>query len=292
MPGMRHTLHLVLDYADADGLLSDLPGWSFQDWTVGWDGAGTAPDGVRGQSAVNNLLAVYALGSAARAEDVAGDPQMAAYWRGKKKALAEATLQKFWCERRGLLADTSGQDRFSEHSQCLALLSDILPPEKESRVLKGLLEDADLARTTVYFSHYLFDVLMKYGRSDLFLKRLDLWRGYVKTGLKTPLESPGERARSDCHAWGSHPIYHLLTGVAGIMPAADGFAAVRVAPQPAGLKWIKAAMPTPRGMVSLDLRFDGGKASGTVAIPEGLPATFAWKGAERPLKPGVNRIGE
>ncbi len=292
MPGMRHTLHLILDYADADGLLSDLPGWSFQDWTVGWDGAGTAPDGVRGQSAVNNLLAVYALGSAARAEDVAGDPQMAAYWRGKKKALAEATLRKFWCERRGLVADTSGQDRFSEHSQCLALLSDILPQDKESRVLKGLLEDADLARTTVYFSHYLFDVLMKYGRSDLFLKRLDLWRGYVKTGLKTPLESPGERARSDCHAWGSHPIYHLLTGVAGITPAADGFAAVRVAPQPAGLKWIKAAMPTPRGMVSIDLRFEGGKASGTVVIPEGLPATFAWKGAEHPLKPGANDIDE
>ena len=290
LPGMRHTLHLVLNCVDADGLLSDLPGWSFQDWTVGWDGTGTAPDGRRGLSAVNNLLAVYALGGAARAEDAAGDPQMADYWRAKKKALAEAALRRFWCERRGLVADTSMQDRFSEHSQCLALLSGILPRDREERVLKGLLEDADLARTTVYFSHYLFDVFMKYGRSDLFLKRLDLWRGYVKTGLKTPLESPGERARSDCHAWGSHPIYHLLTGVAGIGPASDGFKSVRIAPQPGGLKWIKATMPTPRGMVSLDLRFEGGRASGTVTIPEGLPATFAWKGAERPLKTGANNI--
>ena len=28
----------------------------------------------------------------------------------------------------------------------------------------------------------------------------------------------------------------------------------------------------------------------TVTIPEGLPATFAWRGAERPLKPGANNI--
>ena len=126
---------------------------------------------------------------------------------------------------------------------------------------------ADLARTTVYFSHYLFDVYVKYGHADRFLKRLDLWRGYVKTGLKTPLEAPGVRARSDCHAWGSHPIYHLLTGVAGIKPAANGFASVRIAPQPGGLGRISARVPTPRGMVSVALRFEGDVPSGTVTLP-------------------------
>ena len=289
MPGMRHTLHLLLNCAGGDGLLTDMPGWNFQDWVLSWD-HGTAPDGQYGTSAVNNLLAVYALGQAARAEDAAGDAMMAAYWRAKKKALAEATLGRFWCERRGLVADTAAQDRFSEHAQCLALLSDILPKDKEARALNGLLEDGDLARTTVYFSHYLFSVYVKYGRTDLFLKRLDLWRDYVKTGLKTPLEAPGRYARSDCHAWGSHPIYHLLTGVAGISPAAEGFKAVRIAPQPGGLKWIKAAMPTPKGMAALDMRFEGGRAEGTATLPEGLPGTFAWNGAESPLHAGVNRI--
>ncbi|MBR4652920.1 MAG: hypothetical protein IKO72_06120 [Kiritimatiellae bacterium] len=290
LPGMRHTLHLILNYVNDEGLLVDLPGWSFQDWVLGWSWHGTAPDGVHGLSSVNNLLAVYALDCAAHAEDAAGDPLMAAYWRTKKKALADATLRKFWCERRGLVADTVRQDCFSEHAQCLALLSDILPPERERRVLDGLLSDADLARTTVYFSHYLFDVYVKYGRTDLFLKRLDLWRGYVKDGLRTPLEAPGLRARSDCHAWGSHPIYHLLTGVAGIRPAADGFSAVSIAPQPGGLKWFKAAMPTPRGQVSLDLRFDGGRVAGTVSLPAGLPGRFAWKGAVQSLQAGVNKV--
>ena len=291
LPGMRHTLHLLLNYANDEGLLVNLPGWSFQDWVEGWNWHGTAPDGMYGLSSVNNLLFVYALDRAARAEDAAGDPLMAAYWRAKKQALAEATLRKFWCEGRGLVADTVKQDCFSEHAQCLALLTDILPPDREKRVLAGLLADSDLTRTTVYFSHYLFDVYVKYGRTDLFLKRLDLWRDYVKTGLKTPLEAPGLRARSDCHAWGSHPIYHLLTGVAGIRPAADGFAAVRIAPQPGGLKWLKASVPTPKGMVAVDLRFEGDRATGTATLPEGLPGTFAWKGLTRPLQAGVNQIG-
>ena len=287
LPGMRHTLSMLLGCANEDGLLEDLPGWSFQDWASGWPRMGVAPDGLRGLSAVNNLLAVHALGFAADVEEAAGEPEMAAYWRLRKKKLAEKTLSRFWNEKRGLVADTVAGDRFSEHAQCLALLSDILPPERERRVLAGLLADSDLVRTTVYFSHYLFDVYVKFGRTDILLKRLDLWRGYVKTGLKTPLESPAAKARSDCHAWGSHPIYHLLTGIAGITPASNGFRSARIAPQPGGLKKIKATMPTPKGMISLDLDFADGTPKGKVALPAGLPGVFEWKGKSRPLEPGV-----
>ena len=187
-----------------------------------------------------------------------------------------------------MVADTAAHDRFSEHAQCLALLSDVLPPDRARRALDGLLESTDLARTTVYFSHYLFDVYVKYGHADRFLKRLDLWRGYVKMGLKTPLEAPGVRARSDCHAWGSHPIYPLLTGVAGIKPAANGFTAVRIAPQPGGLKWLKATMPTPKGDIVLDLQFKDNAVSGSVTVPDALPGTFVWQGTERPLHAGGN----
>ena len=290
LPGMRHTLHLLLNYANEEGLLENLPGWSFQDWVEGWDFYGNAPDGRLGLSAVNNLLCVYALDSAIRVEELAGDKMMADYWRARKKALADAVVAKFWDDRRGMVADTAAHDRFSEHAQCLALLSDILPPDRAARTLDGLLTSPDLARTTVYFSHYLFDVYVKYGHTDRFLKRLDLWRDYVRTGLRTPLEAPGVRARSDCHAWGSHPIYHLLTGVAGIKPASNGFASVRIAPQPGGLKRISARMPTPKGMVSVALRFEDDAPTGTVTLPDGLPGSFVWKGASRPLHAGENTI--
>ncbi len=289
VPGMRHTLHALAGYANGEGLLEDLPGWSFMDWVPGW-AQGNAPDGERGCSAVNNLLFVYALGHAAAIEDAMGDSAMAAYWRTKRDALASAVMARFWSEERGMVADTAAKDCFSEHAQCLALLSGVLPTDKERRALEGLIGSGDLARATVYFSHYLFDTYIKYGRADLMLKRFDLWRDYVKMDLKTPLEKPGDTARSDCHAWGSHPIYHLLTGVAGMKPDSFGFGSVRISPKPGPLKWIKASMPTPKGMVWMDLRFAEGNVTGTVSLPDGLPGTFAWKGGDRPLRQGVNEI--
>ena len=99
---------------------------------------------------------------------------------------------------------------------------------------------------------------------------------------------PGD-ARSDCHAWGSHPAYHLLTGVAGIRPDAAGFARVRVAPQPGGLRWIAAGIPSSKGLVCADLHFDGDRATGTVTLPAGLSGVFVWRGVETPLVPGANR---
>ena len=289
LPGMRHTLHAIMGYVGKDGLLADLPGWSFMDWVEEWN-HGVSPDGEFGKSAVNNLLAVYALTLAARVEDTSGDAAMAAYWRAKAKALSDAVMREFWDEGRGLVADTTAKKTFSEHAQCLALLSGTLPPEREKRAANGIFTATDLTRATVYFSHYLFETYFKYGRADLFLKRLDLWRGYVSIGLKTPQEAPKSHARSDCHAWGSHPIYHLLTGVAGMRPASAGFGSLAVAPQPGGLKRVNASMPTPRGVASVALRFADGAASGTVDIPKGIPAKFEWCGRTADLAPGRNEV--
>lgn len=290
IPGLRQTLSQIDTYRAADGLLADLPGWSFADWSEPWGWFGIAPDGERGCSAVNNLLYVFALRQAAYAERACGDAAMGDYWQTKADAVARAVVAAFWDDERGLVADTRTKDRFSEHAQCLALLADALPPDRAARAFAGLVEATDLAPATVYFSHYLFETYFKFGRADLFFKRLDLWRGFVRDGLRTPPEAPGLRGRSDCHAWGAHPLYHLQTGVAGIRPDADGFARVRVAPQPGPLKFVRATMPSPKGDISVDLKFVDGAAVGTVTLPEGLGGDFVWKGACTPIRAGANAI--
>ena len=261
------------------------------EWTD-WDFYGNAPDGRLGLSAINNLLYVHALQSAAKAEDAVGERDMADCCRSRANAVAAAIRARFWDASRGLVADTVAKDCFSEHAQCLALLADILPSGDRERAFKGLVEVSGLARCTVYFSHYLFETYLKFGRADLFLKKLDLWRGFVSDGLKTPLEAPGARGRSDCHAWGAHPLYHLLTGVAGIRPLTDGFAAVEVAPQFGPLTCIQASLPTPKGTLSVDLRRDGDSLSGMVDVPPGLPAEFVWQGRCRKLHDGINDIND
>ena len=290
LPGMNHTLMGLALHEGPDGLLRDLAGWSFMDWVPKWKG-GVSPDGEGPRpNALNNLFYLYAMRGAAEVEEAVGERELAAYWRAKAERLRPAIVEAFWDDARGLMADTLKKDLYSEHAQCLAILADALSPAQRDRAFKGLVEATDLARTTVYFSHYLFDTYIKMGRSDLFLKRLDLWREYVKMNLCTPLEAPGANARSDCHAWGSHPLYHLHTGVLGVRSDAPFFAKVRIAPQPADLKWIKAKTPHPQGLIETDLKFADGGVSGTVTLPGNLTGTFEWKGNTLPLNPGSQSV--
>ena len=291
LPGIRHSLNGLAQYEDADGLLVGLPGWCFVDWVPQWtkDWRGCAPDGATASprpSAVNNLLYLNVLRAAAVVERAVGDAAMADYWDARARRLAQAVVARFWDERRGLVADTVAKTAFSEHAQVLALLGDALDEARAARAFEGLVSASDLARCTVYFSHYLFKTYFKFGRGDLFLKRLDLWRGYVKMNLTTPLEAPGDNARSDCHAWGSHPLFHLYAGVAGVNPAAPLFRRVRVSPSPGPLKSVKARVPHPDGFVTVDLRFDGDVVRGNVTTP--VPGVFDWKGRKTELKPGLN----
>ena len=296
LPGLRKSMAGMEYYENKDGLLENIPGWNFMDWTEGWDGDGTAP-GCRFGDGVNAELNLYwnlAMRSAAAVESALGNELQAKYWEDKSEKLKQAIVKAFWDDKRGLLADTPAKRDFSEHSQSLALIGDVLPADKAEIAFRHLVEDKDLKRCTVYFSYYLFEAYFKYGRGDLFLKRLDLWRDYVKKGLTTTQEAPdggknGQReSRSDCHAWGAHPIWFMQTGLAGIKSAAPFFEKVRIAPCPGGLKSLRATHPHPKGWIEVDLKFDGDKATGMVVTP--VPGTFEFGGKTVELNAGINAL--
>jgi hypothetical protein len=286
--GLRSMLEQFEPFVNQDGLLENLPGWSFMDWVPQWNN-GDAPDGATGVSSVNNLLYVYALQKSAQVEDCLGEPLLAQRLRAKAMRTAGAVRAKFWDEPRGLMADNLAHTEFSEHGQCLALLTDTLTGNQARRCFAQLLAAPDLKRTTIYFSFYLMETWQKFGRGDLILKRLDFWKDLVKQGLKTPVEEPGN-TRSDCHAWGSHPLFHLHASVAGIRPASPGFRTVRITPEPGGRPKIVSRTPHPDGFIALDLAFANGDCRGTVELPPGITGVFAWQGREQKLNGGVNSI--
>ena len=292
LPGLRDTLSGFEVYERAeDGLLANLPGWSFMDWVPrkGWEG-GWAPGSKTGApNAELNLFYLAALQGAAQVEEAFGNMHLAAHWRAKAEALKPAIVKGFFVEDRGLFASDADRTVFSEHAQCLALLTDVFTGARAQALFAKLVSE-DLCPTSVYFSYYLFETYFKFGRADLFLKRLDMWKGYVKLGATTCLEEPeypGHDSRSDCHAWGAHPLWFLRTGVAGIRSAAPFFARVKVAPQPGALKSLQASYPHPSGrMIEVDLKFADGKATGTVTTP--VAGTFEFGGMKKDLVPGVN----
>ena len=296
LPGMNHTLMGFEAFARADGLLGRTPGWNFVDWVPDWNtasggGGGVPPDGNSDRpNAEINLQYLYALESAIRAERAVGEESLAAHWEARANRLKAAIREWFWDRGRGLFASDIAHANFSEHAQCLALLCDVVTGDEAKRCFESLVTAPDLARGTIYYKHYLFETFFRFGRADLFFANLGFWKDCADWGLSTVLETPGAQSRSDCHGWGSHPLWHLHTGVAGVRSAAPWYGRVLVAPQPAHLKFIRSVTPTPKGDVRLDLRFGDGKASGTVTLPDGLDGDFEWHGVRAPLHPGANEI--
>ena len=289
-PAVRKLLFGIESYANEEGLIGGLPGWSFTDWTSDWR-AGVAPDGYPsgGYSSIINLIYLRCLRGMSEVERFIGEPHLSARWNARAEKVANAVARHFWNEGKGLVSDTLRFDSYSEHASSLALTSGIFSDDIRKKMLCGLESDAKLTRCTVYFSHYLFDALLSGDKGKTFFEKLEPWRDFLVRDLKTPMEAPGD-ARSDCHGWGSHPVYHFLNGVAGVSPKAAGFRSVRVAPVPGQLRRIVARVPHPKGFVSVDLDFADGSAKGSVVLPLGVGGTFEWKGRSSPLSGGENSI--
>ncbi len=286
LPGVRALLEALQTEEDGDGLLVKPPGWLFVDWVPGWH-AGWAPGQWEGRrSALVNLHYLLTLRAAADLENWSGDARMAERSAERANSLAATLARIFWDEARGLWADDESHGSFSQHAQALAVIGRLRVPEVarwEDAAANGL------AAATIYFQHYLFEALGRAGRGDLVLERLDTWRGLVKQGFMTPVESP-EPARSDCHAWGAHPVFHLHATIAGIRPAAPGFRQVRIAPQPGKLGRIDSDLPHPRGMIRLRAAFSGGRVEATVELPPETTGVFVWVGKETALRAGSQTV--
>jgi alpha-L-rhamnosidase len=276
MPGMRAVIEAYLSFRNADGLIQGpASGWNYVDWTPGWKN-GVPPDGDYGVSAVINWQFVYTLRLASQLEEAFGDRELATRCDRVSREVSAAIQQHFWEPVRGLFADDLAKTRFSEHAQCLALLSGLLGDEQRAQIADALLTNAEMARTTIYFTHYLFEGFRLLGppAEDAFFDRLSLWFDLAKHGLVTPFEEP-EPSRSDCHAWGSHPLFHYLATVLGIRPSAIGFATVEIQPHLGPLTHAAGKLPHPSGaFVEVELERRGERLAGTIILPIGVTGTF------------------
>ncbi len=273
---MRAVRERFASHVDAAGRVGWMPGWNFVDWVPSWR-FGEVPGGFDSTSCIIGWQLAYTLGLCAEIEDWAGEPALAERNRDLARRIAGG-CDADWDADRGRYRDGPGLETASEHAQILALLSGFAPAERVPRLLATLAEAPDLARSTVYFSHYLFEVAARFRRPELLFRRLDYWRDLPAQGFTTVPEQP-EPSRSDCHAWGAHPWYHLLASVLGIRPAAPGFAAVRIAPMPGPLTHAEGVWPHALG--DIRVRLDGDH--GEIELPPGLPGTLVLDGREIPL---------
>lgn len=284
--GVRQLVEELTQYLGPDALPGRLPGWSFVDWVPEWT-CGYPPAHEDGDSSLIAMHWVHCLQSAADLERAFGDAELHRRLQRLEAEAKASILRRFYAPETGLFFDDGGHRHLSEHAQVLASLLGITPPDAGHWLER--LRGHTPARCSVYFTHYLLDALWREGRSEPFFEHLGLWRSFLEYGLCTIPEQP-EPTRSDCHAWGAHPLFHACASIAGIRPASPGFRTVRIRPMLGPLRQLEGRMPHPHGEIAFSFRAEGRRAEAQITLPEGIQGTLEAGARIQPLAPGRNAV--
>ena len=287
IPGIRFILEWFISRIGKDGILGPLPYWNHIDGGTGFIN-GSPPGISEGGSAHVTLLLAYTLDRAAEMLERFGYPWDADRFRKISGSLKQKTTELCFDKDRGLIACTPDKQKFSQHTNIFAILTDTFDPAVQKEVTRRILEDPDLVQTTLYFKFYLFQAMKKAGMGGEILGLMKEWETCLDMGFTTFPEH-GINSRSDCHAWAAHPVYDFLNVTCGIGPSSPGFMSVEIRPALGFLEEASCSMPHPDGEIRAAYRREpDGSLHCTIRLPGGLTGTLVYLGKSHPLKAGEN----
>ena len=248
-PNVQRLLSWFEQQVGDKGLLEEVPGWIFTDWTDIDSG---------GEIAALNGLYVGALEAASGLAWQLRDEASAAKYRGRANAVRTDANLYLWSEEKGVYTDGVGSDRISQHVNVLAVLFDIAEEEKRDGIFRAIFDgNGEVVQIgSPYFMFYALDALYRSGRSDqamaIIRKR---WGEMLDAGATAWWEQFNPK-NSWCHGWSAGPTYFLSTEVLGVKPKAPAFRRFEVKPHIGDLKWAKGVMPTVRGDIEVSWKRD------------------------------------
>jgi len=279
-------------YQQADASLKNVPYWNFTDWcnTKGWND-GVAPIGKDGYSAPLDLQLLWAYELAAELENNLGMQEYAKQDQMAVAQLKQTIQKKYWDASKKLFADTDDKDVFSQHTNSLAILTNVVEGADATALAKRILNDTTMTEATVYFKYYVYQALTKAGLGNDYLNWLGIWKQNLAMGMTTWAEmSDINNTRSDCHAWGASPNIELYRIVLGIDSDAPGFKKVKIVPHLGALTNAAGKIPHPNGEISVNYQQNNNDWKASISLPSNTQGYLLWKGKRYELKSGNNSL--
>lgn len=296
--GMGQVIHWFMSRLNEQGLFASLEWWQFVDWIPFWEKGGGSHavqregDPTIYPSTVMNLFLLDALEAMVQMGPVAGahDCDIQRY-RKQADALRQAIGEHTWSDERGLFADSPNLDQFSEHANLLAVLTGTADDAQRQKIMENLFNQTDekFARCTMYFQFYFARVMSQLGLIDRVWERLDQWQEFVDAHLSTLPERPdlpNSEGRSDCHAWSAWPAYWYVSTVLGVHPVDRGYATIGIKPQLGRQNKAQGTVPTPHGMVTVQISRENGRFSLSADTPASVPCVITMPDGSITQHPG------
>ena len=273
----RYIRHLE-QYADKDGLLSQLPYPIYFDW---------ADLDLSGVSLCLNAVFSQSMKCMASMAHVLRKKEIAAEYREKHRRLAAILPRLFWDDKRGVFVDAIHgavqSQHVSEHANMLMLLFGLADDSQAQRAIKFLrepsLEIGQMEPSFIWAAEGLFKVNAGRFAVEMMQRRYARIR---KQGLDTVSEMwslRGDRylgrwrardSRSAAQSCGVSPAYLLSRYVLGIAPLRPGFEEVLISPRLCGLSWAKGTWPSPLGNIDVIWEKAGNVFRIDCELPKGM----------------------
>ncbi|MCU1469250.1 MAG: hypothetical protein JWQ39_399 [Glaciihabitans sp.] len=303
LPTVEKILRWYEPYVDERGTISDVPEWDLVDWSSVFS---------TGRSSI--LTALWARGLAEYAEicEIVGNAA-SARWAGAHWARAKEGFEDFWDEERGSYTDhfLGGQKMpaASQAAGATAIVAGLAPRERWSRIIDVITDpdalvvrswiggndggydtqkmadqargvqtidwdvDTEIVLAEPFYSYVIHDAVAQAGRAADLVTLMRRWSQFLVDGYDTFGECWGWG--TPVHGWSSTPTRDLVSYVLGIRPEAPGYARALIAPAPGPLTELAGSVPTPYGLVSMQLR------DGLATISSPVPFTFVDAGGSR-----------
>jgi alpha-L-rhamnosidase len=275
------------------GMIGTVKNQNFIDWS-NTKGSLPRPNEKREmkQSALLTLYFAHTLDCTARLYREIGLAERAKHWDKVSQGIKVAVYTSCWDEEKQLFRDYADREIFSQHTNIMAILCDLIPPSGQSELLHRILNYGGFEEmASSYFTFFLFKVMEKTGNDHLYLDNLDFWYTFIDRGHTTCGETGfASHDRSDCHAWSAHPAYYLLNSVCGIKSADIGFNTVKITPHLGKLKVVKATMPHQKGRIEVEYRHVKKGLQTRVVLPPGMSGSIEYRGETRTVEEGENNF--
>ena len=298
LPVIERVLRWFEPYIDDHGTLSDVPEWNLIDWSSVFSSH---------RSSLTTGMWGRGLSEYAQLCEWLGNEGSAAWARGLHER-ARAGFEAFWDDSRGSYVDHIIDGRqmpaSSQAAGAVAIVSGLAPEEHWGRIIdaitdsdrlvvrswiggvdggydmdkiaeqnKGIFRiDWDAEREIVmaepFFSYVVHDAVAAAGRAELLPELVRRWSVFLEHGFDTFGECWGWG--TPVHAWSATPTKDLVWYVLGVTPAEPGFATVQIAPRPGELAHVRGAVPTPHGLVRVDVD----ARAKTVKVDSPVPVLF------------------
>jgi hypothetical protein len=287
LPVAEGVLHWFVPFQTEDGLLTDVTGWILIDWSsVTTEGKSSVLNALWARGLADFAEMAGWMGDAGRLEWARATHRSItrsfdAFWDPERRLYVDHISKG----ERGRPV--------SQHAQAAPLVARLVRPERIERLVEVMIDEkrlvhatwsvasgdarnpkpgesgvggvylfagppcpwwdveSQIVRAQPFFRYVVHDALAAAGREDLIASQCLDWKELFKRSESSWSETWFGGTVS--HGWSSTPTRDLLTRTLGVAPAEPGFGTARIAPRLGSLDWARGAVPTPEGLLSVDV---------------------------------------